>query len=296
MLDLIKGFHIETTNICTLKCPGCARTRFIENFPTQWKNKQLDLNNLKKFINIDIKNKIFNLCGNYGDTIYYNGLFDLVEWIKTNGGIVLIGTNGSYKTKEWWKELCSLLTFDDHIIFAIDGTPENFTNYRINADWPSIKEGITTAVNFTKASWKFIPFSYNEEEIAQAEEMSKNLGMHSFMLEPSDRWDKQTEHLKPKKFIGNRTNHIINWIPEQKTNITPKCKITHFEHYISADGYYMPCCFVADHRFYFSSEFYKNKKMYDISNATLTSVLENLETWYQNIEQNNFKYCTFNCP
>ena len=43
MLDNITGFTIEPTNICTLKCPKCSRTQFIEQFPRQWKNKQLNL-------------------------------------------------------------------------------------------------------------------------------------------------------------------------------------------------------------------------------------------------------------
>ena len=296
MLDSIKGFHIEPTNICTLKCPGCARTRFIEAFPDHWKNKNLSLTNLKKFIDININKKIFNLCGNYGDTIYYDDLFNLVKWIKQNGGTVIIGTNGSYKTKDWWKELGSLLNFDDRIIFAIDGTPNSFKNYRINADWKSIEIGITTSVEFTNVSWKYIPFSFNEEEIGVAEEMSKNLGMHSFIVDPSDRWDEYTDHLKPKKLLGNRTEHVITWSSDQKTTIAPKCKITDSMHFISADGYYMPCCFVGDHRFYYTSEFYKQKSKFKISNTTLSQVLEYLENFFNTIETEKPKFCTFNCP
>ena len=63
MLDSLKGFHIEPTNICTLKCPGCSRTQFINMFPKKWKNNQLNLDHLKKFIDIDISNKVFDLCG-----------------------------------------------------------------------------------------------------------------------------------------------------------------------------------------------------------------------------------------
>jgi hypothetical protein len=47
MLDTLKGFHIEPTNICTLKCPRCARTKFIEKFPQKWKNSNLDLQDLQ---------------------------------------------------------------------------------------------------------------------------------------------------------------------------------------------------------------------------------------------------------
>jgi MoaA/NifB/PqqE/SkfB family radical SAM enzyme len=99
MLEYIKGFHIEPTNICTLKCPRCSRTKFNSQYPKKLKNKQLDLESLKKFIDIDITNKLFNLCGGYGDPIYYDSLFPLIDWIKNNNGVISLSTNGSYKTK-----------------------------------------------------------------------------------------------------------------------------------------------------------------------------------------------------
>ena len=39
MLDQLQGLHIEPTNMCTLKCPRCSRTEFIETFkPKDWDN------------------------------------------------------------------------------------------------------------------------------------------------------------------------------------------------------------------------------------------------------------------
>jgi len=294
----IKGFHIEPTNICTLKCPRCARTEFINKFPSRWKNKQLNLEDFKKFIDIDISNKVFNLCGNYGDPIYYNQLFEMILWLKQNGASVVINTNGSYKTQNWWKELCSIIDFNDGIVFAIDGTTENFTNYRVNADWDSIAIGIQEAVKYTNTTWKFIPFAFNEHEIEKAKKLSTNLGIQSFHVEPSHRWESSDDLLKPKNLVNQKSEHVINWVKytDKDFIIDAQCKKTHVEHYISAEGYYMPCCFVGDHRFYFSSEFYKNKEKYDIRNSTITSILENLTDFYSSIEDNKLKYCTFNCP
>lgn len=294
MLDNIQGFHIEPTNICTLKCPRCARTDFINKFPTQWKNKQLDLNNLKTFIDINVKNKIFNLCGNYGDPIYYDKLIDLVTWIKYHNGIVKIVTNGSYKTKFWWQNLCSLLTKEDSIYFAIDGIPGNFTNYRINADWKSIKVGIEQATAFTTAIWKYIPFAFNESNINEAEKLAADMGM-SFLVEYTDRWNSESDPLKSNNFLGPRYEHVVNWIPSKKSQIDPACKKTNSEHYISADGYYLPCCKVGDHRFFYQSEFYKNSNEYKISNTTLSEVLSKLSIFYNTIEIKEPKYCKFNC-
>jgi hypothetical protein len=53
----ITGFHIEPTNICTLKCAGCARTKFIDQWPQHWKNHSIDIEKLLKFIDIELVGK-----------------------------------------------------------------------------------------------------------------------------------------------------------------------------------------------------------------------------------------------
>jgi MoaA/NifB/PqqE/SkfB family radical SAM enzyme len=295
MLDNLKGFHVETTNICTLKCPKCSRTDFIARFPSKWSNKQLDLDSFKQFLDIDLKQKMFILSGNYGDPIYYNNLFELLRWIKLHGANAFIYTNGSYKNKDWWTELGSILDFDDRIVFAIDGTPENFTKYRINADWKSIELGIKTVVNYTTTSWKFIPFQFNENNIDEAKKIADSLGVHSFYVDPSSRWDSLQDPLKPTVIHPLYEQKIV-WKPKIDVTLDPKCKSNNVEHYISADGYYMPCCYIGDHRFYYSSEFYKNKEKYHISTTTISQVLESLTEYYSTLESSKFNYCTFSCP
>jgi organic radical activating enzyme len=295
MLELIKGFHIEPTNICTLKCPRCARTDFINTFPKKWKNKNLNLENFKNFLDIDIKEKTFYLCGNYGDPIYYDKIFELVEFLKKNSAQIVLTTNGSYKDKDWWVKLCSFMDMNDTIIFSIDGTETSFINYRINADWKSIKTGIDVAVQKTNTIWKFIPFAFNEQEITEVENTAKSFGMN-FVIEKSSRWLSSDDALKPTKLFGDKTEHVIHWNYNNTTAIDPRCKKTHNEHYISADGYYTPCCYAADHRFFYSSQFFKDKSKYNIKETTISKVLDDLTDFYQNINQSNLKYCTFNCP
>ena len=79
---MINGLHIELTNKCTLKCSGCSRTSFIEQFPTKWENKELDLDQLVNFLDLDLADTSINLCGNYGDPIYYTRLIELVKILK----------------------------------------------------------------------------------------------------------------------------------------------------------------------------------------------------------------------
>lgn len=296
----VNGIHLETTNICTLKCPGCARTQFLEKFgANRWTNYQLNLADLRSFIDINISELPFMLCGNYGDSIYYHQLFDLINWIKSNNGIVNLATNGSYKTQAWWDELVSLLDERDSVTFGIDGTPDTFTQYRINGDWQSILLGINAVVaSKAKSIWQYIPFAFNADTIDTARQIAVNLGVDHFSVLKSDRFDSTTAHLQPAdSLIGDRHEKMITFYNGQRESlIAPECKKTNAKHYISAAGFYAPCCYVTDHRFFYASEFHKNKELYNISKTTLSAVLAQTQEFYQTLEEKKLKYCVFNCP
>ena len=296
MLDQLTGFHIEPTNICTLKCPRCARTKFIEQFPRAWRNHQLSVSALDRFMDIDLAGKEFDLCGNTGDPIYYDQLFELIQWIHDRGARVHITTNGSYRTEKWWATLAMLLTEKDSVAFSVDGLPGNFTQYRVNADWPSIELGMLAMRNSPATTqWKYIPFAFNEHNIEQARALSVELGIDQFIVTPSDRWDEE-DPLRPTTYIGAREQPITLWHKQSNIEIDPLCKKVHNQHYISAEGFYMPCCYVGDYRFYYKSEFHKNKSQYDISKNTISEILTTTQNFYNSIEQTAPSYCTYNCP
>jgi pyruvate-formate lyase-activating enzyme len=298
MIETVNGFHIEPTNICTLKCPGCPRTRFIDQWPQHWKNHNLDIDQLLQFLDIDLTDKKILLCGDYGDPIYHPDFIDFVKKLKSRGSIITIITNGSYKKQDWWKELVNNLSAADTINFSVDGTPENFTEYRINADWESIRVGMDVVANsHCNSSWKYIPFSFNQADIKQVEKLSQNIGIKKFWVEFSDRFDEQTQHLIPDRSLrGQRYNNQTKWNPEDSSlKINPRCQ-SGKEHFIAADGYYSPCCHLADHRFYYKTIFGKDKKQYDIRQHTLSEILQQPKTidFYQNLNQQSG--CQYNCP
>jgi len=276
----ISGLHIEPTNICTLKCPGCARTRFIDKWPQHWCNHNIDINQLLKFLDIDLTDIRINLCGNYGDPIYHPDLIEFVDKLKQQGAILTITTNGSYKKIDWWENFVKVLTVNDTIVFSVDGTPENFTQYRVNADWNSIHEAMTVCASSScKTKWKYIPFSYNHETIESARQLSNQIGIDEFSITPSDRYDAQTMHFKPgQQFVGERFQLQQQWKNSNIGNkINPMCN-NGDEHFITAEGYYSPCCYLADHRFYYKTPFGKNKEQYNIKNYTLTEILSRPQT------------------
>jgi len=293
----IVGFHIESTNICTLKCPGCARTRFINKWPQHWKNHNIDIDQLHQFLDIDLNNKSVTLCGTYGDPIYHPEFHQLISSLKQRNAQLTIVTNGSYKSADWWESTVSILGSNDQVIFSVDGIPENFTEYRINADWDTTYQAMQIcAKSQCQTTWKYIPFKFNESHIDTARELSKTIGIDNFFIDPSDRYDEQTEKYRPIfSDLGERYQAQQSWKQNNTQAVIPRCA-DNKNHYISADGYYSPCCYVADHRFYYKTEFGKNKKFYQIADKTLTQILTRPAVVEFYSDLTNKPVCQYNCP
>lgn len=289
------SLHLEPTTRCTLACPRCERTVLIDKFGKKnFGIHDIDVASLVSFINCPVDN--ISLCGNKGDPIYHPNFIDLVTELKKLCKRISIITNGSYKNPEWWKNLVSCLDDNDNITFSIDGTFDNFTEYRINADKDSIIDGIKNCVGKVHTSWKFIPFSFNQDNISEAKKYSKELGIDSFNVVYSDRWE-VNDPLRPgENMIGNK-DYVQQSIKAGISNdfdIVPKCSDESM-HFISADGLYAPCAFSKNFNFYYKSKWWKNKTLYNINTSKLSDQLTNFEEFYKTIQEKRYDYCVFNC-
>jgi organic radical activating enzyme len=261
-------------------------------------SEHIDIDTLMRFLDIDLTGKSITLCGNNGDPIYHPEFIELVDQLKQKKAQITIVTNGSYKKAEWWQQLTQLLDQQDHVQFSIDGVPDNFTQYRVNADWDSIHTGINVAAQAAcGTSWKYIPFSYNQDTVDQAQTLCADLGIDQFILAPSARFDSITQHLVPRdEFVGEKyqAQQQFKQHPPQAAELEPECQ-NNKEHYISADGFYSPCCYVGNYNFFYKTQFGKNKKQYKISDHTMTEILNKPTTldFYSNLAHTI--PCQFNC-
>lgn len=295
----IKLLHIELTNKCYLKCPLCSRTTFVEKFKQkQWKNHDLDLDTLKNFVDIDLTNISIQLTGNYGDPIYHPKFFDFIRWFKSKNARIQLCTNGSYKSKDWWEELVSLLSDNDYINFAIDGTKNTFTQYRINGDWDSIEQGLAVVGKSNVQSvWRFIPFSFNEHDIENAKLLAKQYNIKIFQIIKSNRFDDALQWRPSNKMY--ESDDMVKRIELRRIGndieLNPKC-LDQKHHFITATGYYTPCCFVAEHNFYYKTVYHKNNIDYDIKRNTLSKILSKEKNNLKDFLREKHKVCQYNCP
>lgn len=298
MQDQIRGLHIEPTNICTLQCPGCARTQFRAKWLKHWTNQSLVTEDLDDFLDIDLANIRVHLCGNYGDPIYHQDLHGMVAMLKQRGATVIITTNGSYRAVDWWQHLIDLLDSTDTVIFSVDGMPDNFTKYRVNADWPSISAaiGVVTA-STVNTVWKCIPFKFNQHQIDQIRSFALGLGCDQFLLDPSERFDEHTLQFMPSAVYQGPKLPLQQQVKSGSTvEVTPKCH-SGIDHYVSAWGFYSPCCYVADQRFYYKTPYGQDSTQFDIRSSKLSAVLaqQQHQKFVQQLLIDPPKVCQYNC-
>ena len=264
-------FHIEISSKCTLKCPRCSR----QEVPDTLTNGQLRLDFFKEnfppaFVIEHIEKITF--CGDDGDPIYAADLIPVIKYLKDIKDIdILIVTNGSYKSVDWWTELSNTLTSNDSIHFSIDGYNDASNNvYRINSDWKSIFVGVNAMVKSpATVVWAAIAFRFNEDHIEQMKEMARLSGVDVFQLTKSTKFGSIYEHygiddpLEPSsKYISSTLRFerdstqfgkaIINkdvsdlYDNALTGNMRPLCAVGTKGLFINSLGEFYPCCWVAN--------------------------------------------------
>ena len=256
------SWHIEPTSRCTLECPGCDRTWFKKTFKHQL-IQDIDIHAVIDFFAINnFYGSTIQLCGNNGDPIYHPKFIEFISLLKTQKHSIHIHTNGSAKTQKFWHDLCQLLTADDKIKFAIDGLEDTNHLYRKNSNWQQVMDAVTVATaSNVKTEWQFIVFRYNQHQISEAKQMSKDLNIDSFEIVKSYRWMDESLHgfMPDEEFIHKKYDHQLETHQVNKdTEMSPQCA-TNQHIYIDSKGDIYPCCWSGTYRFQQKHAFGKSK-------------------------------------
>lgn len=317
-------WHIEVSSKCTLRCPRCARSEV----PDSLINTELDLNFFKKnftpeFIQQHVEKITF--CGDDGDPIYAHEFVDIIKYIKSHKDVaIVIVTNGSYKKEDWWIDLASVLTVNDHIHFSLDGHDQSSNEqYRINSDWESIMLGVSTLRKNSPCymTWDMIGFKFNETNIELMKHMAKNLGFDQFQLTRSTKFGSKYSHygtddvLEPNRkdlissshrferrlwnLSGRQLEQKYTKINEQLFNsvqtiddIKPICHIGNKGSFINSQGEFYPCCWVAN-RYSHNTRWKELGVKYNLHNTPLIDVVTD-NFWKSDFIKDSYE-CSTKC-
>lgn len=298
-------FHIEVSSKCTLRCLRCAR----QEVPKGLVNTELDLlffqrNFTEDFVKKHVSKITF--CGDDGDPIYAHDLIKIIQHVKNIKPVqIIIVTNGSYKSPEWWQELGQCLTSVDQVHFSLDGWDQASNEiYRVNSDWDSIVAGIRALRTHSACwmTWDAIGFKFNESQLPHMKDLARELGFDRFqltsstkfakvyksygpddVLQPSDslvstsgRFERTAEDLSGRVLVDpTRSIALTRYSNSQIIKgIRPLCTIGSKGMYIDAQGRLYPCCWVAN-RYSHNRDWQSGK--FDLHRRTIAECL--LELW-----------------
>ena len=244
-LEKIKEIHIEPTSLCNAECPQCARNINGAGLNPNIKLGSLDLDFFQSSFDHDnIANikKIF-FCGNVGDPCATPDLLKICAYLKHIKKDITLGinTNGSLKTKEWFKELGNILRGTlDYVVFSIDGLEDTNHIYRRNTNWSKIMDNARSYISTgASAHWDMLVFDHNKHQVDLAQQLADEMGFTWFRSKITDRWDiyEPTELLKPAETYHEPHYNTIDIVCEKDRDSSI---------FIDYTGRIWPCCHMAE--------------------------------------------------
>lgn len=255
---------LEITSRCQASCPMCSRNLFGGLTNPNLKLDSWSLDDYKKIMNCEVLSQIkeIQFCGNFGDCIINPDFLEICRYTaQTNPNILVqVHTNGSMRSKEWWKELVSALPKNHIVYFALDGLEDTHSLYRIGTNYNKIIENAKTFIdNGGIAEWAMIRFDHNAHQVNEAKKLSEILGFQSFSLKDSNRF------LNGKQQVLDKNNNFLYYLyPFSGSNIRSTdesildeffqntsrmeidCESQKYKQiYIDTRGDLYPCCFTA---------------------------------------------------
>jgi len=224
--DTVEWIDVELTSFCNIDCPGCFRQVKRNKVSDILNSKSLSFKELKKWITKqEFPNlNLLNFCGSIDEPTLHPEILKIVDYFSKICNIN-ISTNGSTKTKYFWK---TLGTYGISVFFGIDGTDQkSLEKYRIGSNFKKVQKNYRTFIEAGgQATWQFIVFDHNEHLIDEAKKISKEEGFKHFRTIYSHR-----EGSDEKKVKRKEKHEIVCKYGNQKRI------------FINHTGALLPCCF-----------------------------------------------------
>jgi MoaA/NifB/PqqE/SkfB family radical SAM enzyme len=128
-----------------------------------------------------IKDKEFKFCGVLGDPALNIDCLEMVDYLSSKGGYCELSTNGGIQRAEWWRQLGVIATKRPglvHVHFCVDGYKDTNHIYRVNTVYKVVDrnmQAFSDAAPAKHATWIYIVFDHNEQELPLAEKRAKEL-------------------------------------------------------------------------------------------------------------------------
>lgn len=255
LLD-VKWLHVEPSSKCNAWCPGCPRNNNGYGLAPGLIEQDLSPDRFKEILSSFTDLHAIQLCGNFGDPLASKYVDEIIDTSLKTATKLQIHTNGSLKSKTWWRELGTKLKNVNHDVwFGIDGLRGVHEIYRQGTSFDKIIENASEFINAGgHATWQFIPYAHNEHQIKDSIRISQQLGFKKFKLAKVYRKKTEAFNYKTGEYYDlNPTKEcwdIITKVDEDKPVDFNDCMhLSMPSIYVNADGSLSRCCYLSKEKF-----------------------------------------------
>lgn len=179
-------FNVEfnITSFCQARCISCVRTDEVSGGLARGLiPKHISITDFKKMLDNLGERQIseIRLQGETGDPMMHPQIEKIIKLAFAKTDRIIIITNGGLRKPEWYTELGKKFTGDKKIaiMFCIDGLDHKTSwKYREGVDWGRAMSNMRAwAATGHEVHWKFILFTWNQNQYKDAYRLSQKLGI-----------------------------------------------------------------------------------------------------------------------
>lgn len=244
---------IDPCNYCDLRCPFCP-TGQRRNVRSRCKLKFEDFRSIVDklgpyLIHIDLVN--------WGEPLLNDNIFEMIKYAKQYHADIKIDTNMNHLDEEGIERL--ILSGLDKIVVSIDGlNEETYGRYRIGGNFSLAMNNLKLLVKKRKElksakpyiTWQFLVFRHNEQEVEEALNLGKRIGVDHVGITKSFIGEKDWIPLNPEY-----SNYQVEKINEKdltynyfKSAASLSCNWPWEAIAVNPDGSVSPCCSVEEEK------------------------------------------------
>lgn len=187
---------IDLTTTCNAKCPQCHRTNFDGLEKQKWiPNFSWTFDEFKKSYPPSTMSHIkeFEFCGTWGDPVTNPDIYNIIDYIiKESNSKILMNTNGSLRSEDWWFKLGFLTQNRLKVYFAVDGTTQKMHEmYRRNTNLNKVLSNMDAFSSYGISYTFVVTFKHNEKYLDEIKKLVEKHGSSKIIFMPSNRFDKK---------------------------------------------------------------------------------------------------------
>ena len=232
---------VEPTNFCNLKCPLCPSG-----------NGNMGIDDFKRLIDDAGDYLVLLMLWNQGEPFINKDLLEMIRYARSKRIPTMTSTNGHFiRTKEQARDV--VRSGLSEMIVSLDGVDqETYEKYRVGGKLEKVITGTRLVAEAKRElrsktpliNVQFIVFRHNEDDIAEAERLAKEVGADKFLIKTAQVYtDDDAATFLPVEDLYRRYEDGEGGQRQVKGQPAKGCKVLWYSSMVNWNGDVAPCCF-----------------------------------------------------